>query len=284
MDLPEPTPRFLAVLAVEVVLYLGGIASLIAWWKQRRIAVGTEARAEIGTLNLALSDLLLAAFTIVVGALLLQSAVGALAQVIPAALSPEAWMVAQGCGFQLGLLSGALLGHRLATASNRDRVTSPSRSPLSTTQACAAGGLLFLASLPLILTAALAWKAALRAVGLPTDQQDMVDLVRNADAPGLLALIAVLAVVLAPVAEELVFRAGLFRYLRTRVPRAIALVAPALLFAALHANLVAFVPLAVFGVLLALAYEQSGRLVVPVVAHALFNLHTLALVLSGVEI
>ena len=47
---------------------------------------------------------------------------------------------------------------------------------------------------------------------------------------------------------------------------------------------VAFVPLAVFGVLLALAYEQSGRLVVPVVAHALFNLHTLALVLSGVEI
>ena len=122
MDLPEPTPRFLAVLAVEVVLYLGGIASLIAWWKQCRKAVGAEARADIGTLNLALSDLLLAAFTIVVGALLLQSAVGALAQVIPAALSPEAWMVAQGCGFQLGLLSGALLGHRLATASN-DRVT-----------------------------------------------------------------------------------------------------------------------------------------------------------------
>jgi len=284
MDLPEPTPRFLAVLAVEVVLYLGGIASLIAWWKQCRKASGAEARANIGTLNLALSDLLLAAFTIVVGALLLQSAVGALAQVIPAALSPEAWMVAQGCGFQLGLLSGALLGHRLAAVSNRDRVTSPSRSPLSTTQACAAGALLFLASLPLILTAALAWKAALRAVGLPTDQQDMVDLVRNADAPGLLALIAVLAVVLAPVAEELVFRAGLFRYLRTRVPRAVSLVAPALLFAALHANLVAFVPLAVFGVLLALAYEQSGRLVVPVVAHALFNLHTLALVLSGVEI
>lgn len=284
MDLPEPTPRFLAVLAVEVVLYLGGIASLIAWWKQCRKASGAEARANIGTLNLALSDLLLAAFTIVVGALLLQSAVGALAQVIPAALSPEAWMVAQGCGFQLGLLSGALLGHRLAAVSNRDRVTSPSRSPLSTTQACAAGALLFLASLPLILTAALAWKAALRAVGLPTDQQDMVDLVRNADAPGLLALIAVLAVALAPVAEELVFRAGLFRYLRTRVPRAVSLVAPALLFAALHANLVAFVPLAVFGVLLALAYEQSGRLVVPVVAHALFNLHTLALVLSGVEI
>jgi hypothetical protein len=112
----------------------------------------------------------------------------------------------------------------------------------------------------------------------------MVDPVRNANAPSLLALIAVLAVVLAPVAEELVFRAGLFRYLRTRVPRAVALAAPALLFAALHANLVAFAPLAVFGVLLALAYEQSGRLIVPVIAHALFNLHTLALVLSGVDL
>jgi membrane protease YdiL (CAAX protease family) len=284
MDLTEPTPRFLAVLAIEVVLYLAGIATLIAWGKPRRKTDGAAPRADIGTLNLALSDLLLAAFTVVVGALLLQSAVGGLAQVIPSALSPEAWTVAQGCGFQLGLLSGALLGHRLAAVSSRDRVTSPSRSPLTTPQACAAGGLLFLASLPLVLLAALAWKTTLRAAGLPTDQQDMVDLVRNANAPSLLALIAVLAVVLAPVAEELVFRAGLFRYLRTRVPRAVALAAPALLFAALHANLVAFAPLAVFGVLLALAYEQSGRLIVPVIAHALFNLHTLALVLSGVDL
>lgn len=284
MDFPELTPRFIAVLTLEIALCLGGVATLIAWGRRQRRAAGGANPADIGTLTLPLSDLLLAAFTIVVGALLLQSAVGGLSLVIPSALSPEAWTVAQGCGFQLGLLSGALLGHRLAVASSRQPVTGPARSPLSTREALAAGALVFVASVPVLFVSAMTWEAGLRAAGFPTDQQEMVELVRNADAPGLLALIAVLAVVLAPVAEELVFRAGLFRYLRTRVPRAIALVAPALLFAALHANLVAFVPLAVFGVLLSLAYEHSGRLLVPIVAHALFNLHTLALVLSGVDI
>lgn len=285
MHFPELTPWAITVLSIEGALHLAGIVLLILWWRRSR-APHRSTRAELATLALPASDLLLAAFTVVVGALLLQSAVGGLARTMPTALSPEAWLVAQGCGFQLGLLSGALLGHRLASLGRGHRPPDPAPAPVGipTAPAVGAGALLFVASLPLLLATSMAWQAILRAAGQSTDQQEMVDLVRNTDSVGLLALIALLAVVLAPVAEELVFRAGLFRYLRTRVHRGVALTAPALLFAALHGNLVAFVPLTVLGVLLALAYEQSGRLLVPIVAHALFNLHTLALVLSGVDL
>ena len=88
--------------------------------------------------------------------------------------------------------------------------------------------------------------------------------------------------IIAPLTEELIFRAGLFRYLRTRVPRWIALLAPATIFAALHSNLVAFVPLLLLGVLFSLAYERTGRISVTIVAHSLFNLHTILLILAGV--
>lgn len=284
MDLPELTPRVVTVLVIEGTLYLAGLVALITWWRRRQAPASNAVQGEIGTLPLSLSDLLLAAFAVVVGALLLQSAVGGLARALPGTLTPDAWLVAQGCGFQLGLLSGAVLGHRLTTLHRREAPASAARAALSTTSAIGRGALLFLASLPLVFVAAMVWQAVLRAAGLPTDQQEMVELVRNADSRGLLLLIALLAVVIAPVAEELVFRAGLFRYLRTRAPRTLALAAPSLLFAALHGNVVAFAPLAVFGVLLSLAYEQSGRLLVPIVAHALFNLHTLALVLSGVDL
>ncbi len=284
MDLPELTPRVVTVLALEGVLYLAGLVVLITGWRRSRASTSAAVRGEIGTLTLPLSDLLLAAFAVVVGALLLQSAVGGLARALPHALTSDAWLVAQGCGFQLGLLSGALLGHRLTSVNRREAPAPSASAAVSTRSAIGRGALLFLASLPLVFVAAMAWQAGLHAAGFPTDQQEMVDLVRNADSPALVLLIALLAVVLAPVAEELVFRAGLFRYLRTRVPRSVALTAPSLLFAALHGNAVAFAPLAVLGVLLSLAYERSGRLLVPIVAHALFNLHTLALVLSGVDL
>lgn len=284
MDLPELTPRVVTVLAIEGTLYLAGLIVLLTGWRRSRVSPSAAVRGEIGALTLPLSDLLLAGFAVLVGALLLQSAVGGLARALPGALTPDAWLVAQGCGFQLGLLSGALLGHRLTPVNRREAPAPSAPSPVTTRSAIGRGTLLFLASLPLVFVAAMVWQAVLRAAGLPTDQQEMVELVRNADSPGLILLIALLAVVLAPVAEELVFRAGLFRYLRNRVPRSLALAAPSLLFAALHGNVVAFAPLAVFGVLLSLAYERSGRLLVPIVAHALFNLHTLALVLSGVDL
>jgi membrane protease YdiL (CAAX protease family) len=141
--------------------------------------------------------------------------------------------------------------------------------------------------LPLLLVTATLWEHALKLCGLPAEKQDLVGMFANADSPWVLAAMIVLAVVVAPVTEELVFRAGLFRFLRTRVPRWIALLGPSLFFAALHVNwstlqgLASLAPLVVLAVVFSVAYERTGHIGTPIVAHACFNLNTIFVILSG---
>jgi membrane protease YdiL (CAAX protease family) len=88
-------------------------------------------------------------------------------------------------------------------------------------------------------------------------------------------IIIVLAVAVAPIAEEFVFRFFLYGVLRRYVGRIVALVLSSLLFAAVHAHLPSFVPLFVLGSCFTLAYEWSGSLLVSMTMHAIFNALTL---------
>jgi membrane protease YdiL (CAAX protease family) len=146
----------------------------------------------------------------------------------------------------------------------------------------------FLISLPALLLAAKVSDVLLDYFDLPTEHQNLVGMFVNADSGWLLAIMILLAVIMAPLAEELVFRAGIFRYLRSRIPRWLALVGSALLFASLHVNwktyegLNSLLPLVVLAVMFSLAYERTGSIGTSIVAHALFNLNTIMLIFSGV--
>jgi uncharacterized protein len=145
------------------------------------------------------------------------------------------------------------------------------------------GGLLtFLAVMPLVTGASLVWERLLQTMGLPTERQEIVDLILKSKSPALFGFLIALALVVAPVCEELVFRVGIFRYLRTRTHRWVAFVVSAGLFALLHGNWMSALPLFILGLVFAVSYERTGRMVVPMLAHSLFNLNTLLLVLSGV--
>jgi len=103
------------------------------------------------------------------------------------------------------------------------------------------------------------------------------------DTPGRIALAVLAAVVLAPVVEEVLFRGLLHRSLRRRLPVASATVISSVLFAVVHVEIamsqpLALVGLALVGVVLALAYERTGSLVVPVVIHAVHNAITVVAV------
>jgi membrane protease YdiL (CAAX protease family) len=76
----------------------------------------------------------------------------------------------------------------------------------------------------------------------------MIGRLARAESPFLLIAMIALATVTAPMVEELIFRAGFFRFCRTRLPRWAALLAPACLFAALHQNLATFAPLVALGI------------------------------------
>lgn len=101
------------------------------------------------------------------------------------------------------------------------------------------------------------------------------------ETPGRQVLFFVVGGIVAPVAEEIVFRGLIFGYLRRwGVPAAI-LISTAL-FAALHLPAVPITQI-VGGVVFALAYHHSGSLMAPITIHVLGNLAIFTLSLPVVQ-
>lgn len=88
---------------------------------------------------------------------------------------------------------------------------------------------------------------------------------------GVLGLTFVLACLVGPVAEEIFFRGVVYSALRQRIPRGVAMVISAALFALIHTSPIGFLPIALLGCLLAYLYERSGSLVGPMAIHVLHN-------------
>ncbi|MGA4579660.1 lysostaphin resistance A-like protein [Limisphaera sp. VF-2] len=82
---------------------------------------------------------------------------------------------------------------------------------------------------------------------------------------------AVVAIGLAPPAEEALFRGLLFHTLQQVGYPRLAWWGTALLFALVHANAASFVALVGLALALAWLYERTGNLLAPIVAHAVFN-------------
>jgi uncharacterized protein len=109
------------------------------------------------------------------------------------------------------------------------------------------------------------------------------------ETPLQLTLAVIAAVVLAPVAEELLFRGLLHRGLRRRLRVVPATALSSVLFAVVHVDValsqpLALVGLTLVGVILAVAYERTGSLIVPVVIHAVHNAVTIAAVVVSTRL
>ena len=94
--------------------------------------------------------------------------------------------------------------------------------------------------------------------------------IREFPLPGFVAVVLA-GGVLAPIAEELFFRGFVFRsYLRTRGPL-VAYGLSSLLFASLHLNLPALLPILALGLIFCWAYQQTGSIVPSMVGHTVNN-------------
>ena len=83
--------------------------------------------------------------------------------------------------------------------------------------------------------------------------------------------LGVVAVVVAPMVEELLFRGILYPALKKLGRPSLALWGSSALFALVHFNVATFVPLLIFALLLVYLYETFENLLAPIVAHSLFN-------------
>ncbi|MBK9991673.1 MAG: CPBP family intramembrane metalloprotease [Verrucomicrobia bacterium] len=190
---------------------------------------------------------------------------------------------------QLGLLLGAIAGMSYLRKNNpRASLNEPTPRPNpSIAKIVTAGFTTFAITVSIVVPVQWLWEQLLILLHLPTTRQEMVEIFFRTASPTRVAMLAGIAVLMAPVTEELVFRGGLFRFLRDRTPRWIALALPALIFAGLHVNpqtldgLITLAPLTAFSVIFSLAYERTGRIAVVMIAHALFNLHTVIFLLLG---
>ncbi len=91
--------------------------------------------------------------------------------------------------------------------------------------------------------------------------------------------LGVFAVVIAPVAEEFIFRGMLFPFVKQLGFPKLAWFGVSALFALIHLNAPTFVPLFVFALALTWLYEWTDNLLAPITAHALFNAANFAVLL-----
>ncbi len=144
----------------------------------------------------------------------------------------------------------------------------------NTRRAITSGVILACIFLPLGM--ALQWLSAQVMVHLPhlqlkPQQQEVVQTLQGAVTWFNRFALGVVTILIAPTAEEMLFRGILYPAVkRAGYPR-LALWGTALLFAAIHVNLVTFVPLMVLALGLTLLYEWSDNLLAPITAHAMFN-------------
>lgn len=106
---------------------------------------------------------------------------------------------------------------------------------------------------------------------LPMPKQGAVVVLEHATTAFSRVYLSVFTIVLAPVAEEILFRGILYVTIKQCGYPRTALWVSALTFSAMHANLPIFLPLMLLGLILALLYERTDNLLTPIIAHATFN-------------
>ena len=104
-----------------------------------------------------------------------------------------------------------------------------------------------------------------------TDSQEIIQIFQQAKQFSQRLPIIILAVLVAPVSEEFIFRGYLYGVLKRYGGGLASLFFTSVLFALLHLNVPALLPLFLLACTFTLAYEMTGSLLVPMTMHALFN-------------
>jgi membrane protease YdiL (CAAX protease family) len=94
------------------------------------------------------------------------------------------------------------------------------------------------------------------------------------------ALAIIVVCIVAPISEETIFRGFIYGWLHRWGPAVVAVPFSAVIFSALHQQLVLFLPLFLVGVVLATLYQGSRSIIPGVITHALFNLPNIIAILS----
>ena len=137
----------------------------------------------------------------------------------------------------------------------------------------------YLSILPIVFFSSLIYQGILSAHGYPTTLQDVAILLTGNNPWWVRFYMLFMAIILAPLFEECLFRGILLPLMARRFGVGPGIFFSSLIFAAIHFHLPSMVPLCTVAMGFSLGYLYSGSLWVPVTMHALFNGVNLGLLL-----
>jgi membrane protease YdiL (CAAX protease family) len=137
--------------------------------------------------------------------------------------------------------------------------------------------------LPLMLGLKYLSELLLHKIGWPLESQRAVEIFAASKSVWLRAYLVLFAVLVAPAAEEFVFRGLLFSAAKKMGWPKCAWIVTSLLFAAIHNSAPIFLPLFVFALALTWLYEKTDGLLAPIVAHSLFNATNLVMLMASTK-
>lgn len=123
------------------------------------------------------------------------------------------------------------------------------------------------------MVAAIVWNLLLRhGFSEEAELQESVKMLAETKSWLLKATVVFAAVIAAPISEEIIFRGFLYPALKRYSDRFFAAVVTSLIFAVIHFNTASVLPLFALAMVIVVAYELTGSLLVPIGIHAIFNL------------
>ncbi len=103
------------------------------------------------------------------------------------------------------------------------------------------------------------------------EAQQAVTMVAQSENTAEVAIQALSIIILAPLAEELLFRGVIYTSIRELGYRKVAIVVSSVIFAAIHGSWALMLPLTVLAMALIWLYEYTGSITAPIIMHATFN-------------
>ena len=113
----------------------------------------------------------------------------------------------------------------------------------------------------------------------------LVNIFFKEDNPFILGGVIVLAVLVAPVIEEIVFRGFIYSAVKKRTGVTLAIIVTSALFSLLHMSIFSFLPIFFLGIVLVYLYEKTGLLISSITLHVIHNsiLISMLLLMRGIS-
>jgi uncharacterized protein len=110
-----------------------------------------------------------------------------------------------------------------------------------------------------------------RLIGKEPSTQQVQEVARQAQSLWQISLFLMIASLIVPIKEELVFRGFIYPAFRDRVGVNWGIILTAVFFALVHGDLIRFIPLLIGGIALNIVYQSTGSLYSSIVAHGVWN-------------